>query len=281
MQIDVTSWWLVLSIFSVINIFLFAFSAIIFHKRKHSIDKDIDRRRQLVLWCAGIYTVICAYRSFLPRIDLERICLVDTFYSNVFLGRSFTTVAEILFMLQCAVILHEAAKGLHDETARNISTWLVPLIVLAEIFSWYAMLSTNNLGSVIEESIWTLCGILIVISLVRLWPCVTKYHRKFLFLMIMFTAGYILFMVTIDVPMYWYRWQQDSAADVAYFNILDGLVDSVRVCTVTDSPAIWTIEMPWMTLYFTVAVWVSIALPHMPDYRLYRRKKELNKSPKR
>ncbi len=270
MLIDVKSWWIFLSVFSVINILLFVLSVIVLNKRKYSIDKDIYRRRKIILWCSGIYTVVCAYRSFLPRIDLERYCLVDSMWSNVFLGRTVTTFAELAFIVQCALIMYEAGKGLHSRLAIIVAYSLVPLIVLAEGFSWYAMLSTNNLGSVIEESLWALSGVLIVASYLSLWPGVSKYHRKFLATLILFGLGYITFMLTVDIPMYWHRWQEDVAAGTQYYNALDGLVNSVRQCTVSFDPHIWQAEMPWMTLYFTFAVWLSIWLAHMPDYRLYR-----------
>ena len=227
-----------------------------------------------MLWFSAVYTLVCAYRSFLPRIDLERICLIDSSLSTVFIGRSVTTLAEILFMVQCAILLHEAAKGLGNRFAVRVSLLLVPMIVLAEIFSWYAMLTTNYLGSVIEESIWTLCGLLLVICFMYLWSSVKRYHRKYLTSMIIFGVGFILFMVTVDVPMYWLRWQADTAAGIEYFTLKEGLIDSIKYCEVNSGMAVWRNEIPWMTLYFSVAVWVSISMPHTPYYKTFRKHKK-------
>jgi hypothetical protein len=33
---------------------------------------------------------------------------------------------------------------------------------------------------------------------------------------------------------------------------------------VTSDWQAWREDVPWMTLYFTVAVWFSIAIPHVP-----------------
>jgi hypothetical protein len=44
------------------------------------------------LVCASIYTFVCAFRSFFPRIDAERICFFDSLLSYPFIGRSFATV---------------------------------------------------------------------------------------------------------------------------------------------------------------------------------------------
>ena len=48
----------------------------------------------MLLFCAG-YVFGCAFRSFLPRADVQRICLFDTWLSSVFVGRTVATVAEL------------------------------------------------------------------------------------------------------------------------------------------------------------------------------------------
>jgi hypothetical protein len=85
--------------------------------------------------------------------------------------------------------------------------------------------------------------------------------------MMAFAGGYILFMTTIDVPMYWSRWQIELKAGPTYLPLLQGLMDASRSCVVSFEQRIWREEIPWMTLYFTVAVWVSILLPHAPMWR--------------
>ena len=51
----------------------------------------------MLLFCAA-YVFGCAFRSFLPRADVQRICLFDTWWSSVLVGRSVATVAEIAFV---------------------------------------------------------------------------------------------------------------------------------------------------------------------------------------
>jgi hypothetical protein len=55
----------------------------------------------MLLLCAA-YVFGCAFRSFLPRADVQRICLFDTWLSSVVVGRSVATVAEICFAAQWA-----------------------------------------------------------------------------------------------------------------------------------------------------------------------------------
>lgn len=123
----VESWWLFLIVISVINIMLWFTSLAVFKNRKKLFNRNILKSRQWVLWFSGVYVFVCAYRSFLPRNDLERICLVDHGLSSIFLGRSITTVAEILFIAQCAILLHEVGKGLNSRIAVTVSLLLCPL----------------------------------------------------------------------------------------------------------------------------------------------------------
>ena len=252
------------------NIGAWIYSAVVFTHRKLQINPNIYKWRRAILWLSGIYVLGCAFRSFLPRIDLERVCLVDSWLSTMMVGRSVATVAEICFIAQCAILLREAGLGTNTNTAIIVSWLLVPFIVIAEGFSWYAVLSTNYFGSVIEESLWTISGVLLVTSFFALWPRVSAVHRHFLTAMIVFGAGFVIFMITIDVPLYWTRWQADTAADVNYLSLTEGFWDTAKSCVVSFEWDIWREEIPWMTLYFTAAVWVSIYLPHAPNFKIVK-----------
>jgi hypothetical protein len=77
MSSAVKIWWIVLCGVSVINVIAWFYSARLFASRRQSIDPNIYVWRRLILWLSCGYVFGCAFRSFLPRIDLERICLVD------------------------------------------------------------------------------------------------------------------------------------------------------------------------------------------------------------
>jgi hypothetical protein len=235
------------------------------HKNNYA-DSDYQYRRWL-LWLSAGYVFGCAFRSFLPRIDLERVCLVQSWLSYMSVGRSVATVAELCFMAQCALLLRMAGSGLHSNFTVRVSQLLLPLIVVAECASWYAILSTNYLGHVLENSIWTVCALLLLASFVALWPRCTRRQRHFLIAMMVFASSYIVFMVTIDVPMYWTRWQAQLSSGASYLSLSQGLLDASRSCVVSFDLNIWREEIPWMTLYFTLAVWVSMWLPHAPRWQ--------------
>jgi hypothetical protein len=78
-------------------------------------------------------------------------------------------------------------------------------------------------------------------------------------------AGYIAFMVTIDVPMYLARWRDDLAQGDPYLSVAAGLRELLEHCVVTRDWAMWREDAFWLTLYFTVAVWISIALALAPQ----------------
>ena len=109
---------------------------------------------ELMLLLCAAYVFGCAFRSCLPRADVQRICLFDTWLSSVVVGRSVATVAEICFAAQWAIILHQLGTMTGSETTLNAAWVIVPLILIAECFSWYAVLTTHYLGNAIENSIW-------------------------------------------------------------------------------------------------------------------------------
>jgi len=228
--------------------------------------KNDNRRRvglfaiEPLLALSAVYVCVCAFRSIFPRADVQRICLFDTWLSSVFVGRSVATVAEICFVVQWAIVLRALAGVANADTARNISRTVVPLVVLAEGCSWYAVITTNYLGNVLENSLWTAIFLLIAIALVDL---MARYRGAVQMAIIAATAGitcYSVFMCTIDVPMYFARWQTDAAAGKEFLGLFAGLHDVAARWVVTRDIARWDGEIAWMSLYFSAAVWTSLLL---------------------
>ena len=75
-------------------------------------------------------------------------------------------------------------------------------------------------------------------------------------------AAYVAFIFFFDVPMYWSRWVTDEERGRHYLSIAQGLLDITRHQVVSYRWQDWTSEIAWMSLYFSVAVWVSISLVH-------------------
>jgi hypothetical protein len=215
---------------------------------------------ELMLVLCAAYVFGCAFRSFLPRADVQRICLFDTWLSSVTIGRSVATVAEVCFVAQWAMVLHQLGTMTGADTALLAAWVIVPLIVIAECFSWHAVLTRNYLCHAVENSLWAVAFFIVGIGLCRLLPELTGVVRVALAVAIVGTAGYLAFLVTIDVPMYLTRWRADVANGSRPLRPLDGLRDASVRWIVTRDMAEWRDEIPWMTLYFSAAVWASLAL---------------------
>lgn len=228
-----------------------------------------DARRLQLLLAAG-YVFGCAYRSLLPVYDIQRMSLVDSWLASVIVGRSVATLAELCFVAQWAALLREAARSAGSPAALAVSRLLVPLIAIAELCSWHAVLTTSNLGHVFEESLWGTGAALLAASLWSLRPRVEPRFAALLTFVAAAAFAYVAYMFAVDVPMYWSRWIADEAAGRAYLDVGAGVLDAALRRVVTRSWEIWHTEVVWMTLYFSVGVWVSIALAHVriPSTRL-------------
>ena len=266
-------WWAFLSLVSGGNVAVWFVLYHQFHDQPPGALGSASATGSMLLLCAA-YVFGCAFRSVLPRADVQRICLVDSWLSSVLVGRSVATVAEICFVAQWAIILNQLGAMTGAETTLNAARVIVPLIVIAEICSWYAVVTTNYLGNAIENSIWAVAFFVIGIGLGRLLPEFNGPVRLILAVAMLGIAGYLAFLVVVDVPMYLSRRRADLANGGRLLRPLEGLRDVTTRWVVTHDLAHWKEEIPWMSLYFSAAVWASLALcvfssldGHLPRYR--------------
>jgi hypothetical protein len=211
---------------------------------------------QLLL--SGVYVWVCGFRSLFPRVDLERVCLWDTWLSDILLGRTAATIAELCFALQCALFVQHLSAVTGLWWLRAESSLFVPLVLVAELVCWYAVLSLNHIGHVIEESLWALLMLLLCLAfgaaaLTRHGPLRPAFMVGFL----AYAVGAGL-TIAVDVRMYVRRWRQRVAN--GYLPIAEGLRDSRRRRHPTSAWADWRAEAPWMTLYFSIGAWTSLAM---------------------
>ena len=266
-------WWGLLTLVSGVNIAVWFLMYRQLHEQPTGSLGSTSGIQLMLLLCAA-YVFGCAFRSFLPRADVQRICLFDTWLSSVVVGRSVATVAEICFAAQWAMILHQLGAMTGADTAVNAARVIVPLILIAECFSWHAVLTTNYLGNAIENSIWAVAFFVVGIGLCRLLPEFDGSVRVVLVIAIVGIAGYLAFLMTIDVPMYLSRWRAENADGSKLMRPLEGLRDVSTRWVVTHDLAEWKDEIAWMSLYFSAAVWASLALcvfysleDRLPRYR--------------
>lgn len=263
----VTWWWSMLTLVSVVNIALWL---VVYRKFRAQPVSGMDL---MLLLCAA-YVFGCAFRSVLPRADVQRICLFDTWLSSVLVGRSVATVAEICFVVQWTIILQQLGALTGSDAVLNVAWIIVGLIVVAECCSWYAVLTTSFLYNAIENSLWAVAFFLVGIGLCRLLP---EFHGTALIVLVLSIAGivaYLVFLVAVDVPMYLSRWRAGLTDGSKLLGLLEGLRDVSTRWVRTHDIAHWKGEIAWMSLYFTGAVWASLALcvlyasaGELPQYR--------------
>jgi hypothetical protein len=266
MSAGVVYWWTCLCTVAGFNILAWSLSAVALNRRRAAMlpEHHAARRRQLQL--AAIYVFGCAFRSALPVFDVPRLCLVNSWLSSVMVGRSVATCAELCFVAQWAVMLHETSRATGSRFARLVSLILLPLIAVAEMCSWYSVLTTANIGHVAEESLWGISVALLVASVVAMSARSTAARRPMLFIWCAAGAAYVAYIFRIDVPMYWSRWIADEAIGRHYLNITQGIRDVASRRLISFQWNDWKSEVVWMSLYFSVAVWLSIALIHAPRF---------------
>ena len=229
---------------------------------------------QSMLLLSAAYVFGCAFRSVLPRADVQRICLFNTWLSSVMIGRTVATIAEVCFAAQWVIIMDQLGAMTGADTTVNLSLAILPLIVIAECFSWYAVLTKNFLLNAIENSLWAVAFFIIAIGLCRLLPEFNGPVRLALVVSIVGIAAYLAFLVAVDVPMYLSRWRAGLAEGSKLLGIVEGLRDVSTRWVVTHDFEHWKDEIAWMSLYFSAAVWASLALcvvysldSHLPRYR--------------
>ena len=249
-------WWIFLSVVSAANIAAW----LVLYRQLQGVAPITLAGTQLMFLLSAAYVFGCAFRSFLPRADVQRICLFDTWLSSVVVGRSVATVAEVSFAAQWAIVLHKLGTMTGADTAIYAAWTILPLIVAAQCLSWYAVLTRNYLANAVENSLWAVGFFIAGLALLRLVPEFNGAVRLVLAFGIAGIAAFLAFLVTVDVPMYLSRWRTGVAGGRKRLRPLEGLRDVSTRWVVTHDIAEWKEEIPWMSLYFSGAVWASLAL---------------------
>jgi hypothetical protein len=275
MSVGVFSWWTALCAVGALNILAWSFSAVELKRRRGLMAGEAFSARRLQLLLSAVYVFGCAFRSAIPVFDVPRICLVDSWLSSVIVGRSVATMAELCFVAQWALLLRATSRAAGSAIGATVSLLMVPLIAIAELCSWYSVLTTSNIGHVAEESIWALCAALLVLSLATILPRCSPGRRRVLIACCIVAAAYVAFMVLVDIPMYWSRWSADQLSGRQYLSIAQGLRDVSGRWVVSYRWQDWRSEIPWMSLYFSIAVWISIGLSRVGIPGDFRRRSRL------
>ena len=268
LPVGLSIWWLGLCTVSVINIGLLA-TFWIKHLKKSPIAQRkayVLQRRQL--WLSTFFVMGCAFRSFLPRADVRRTTLVDSWLSSILVGRTVATIAELCFVAQWAHLLETFARPAKLDRIVSFSNLIFPTILMAEIFSWQGVLTTNNFWHFLEESIWGACEVGLTASALAMRSRYQEPPKQFMGWMALCGAIYVTYMFSLDIPTYYSRWRIDQSNGKVYTGFQDGLRNLAFHWTKTHNPRDWEGEFVWMVIYFSLAVWLSLAFTQAPLDRL-------------
>lgn len=246
-------WWTILFTTSLLNVALWCLVA-------WSVQSASDTHVRPQLALSAIFVAACAFRSSFPRVDLERRCLWNSPWSSIFLGRSVATVAEMCFAGQCALLVLKHAEITGNPVLAWIGLLIVPIIALAQVFCWYAVVSLNHLGHALEEILWSIMVLLLAWSLALAWDHTSAAARTLMLLGLVACLGAAVLMMVVDVPMYVRRWREGRRAGRRYLPVAEGCRDALRRRQVAHGWHEWRPEVPWMSLYFSVGVWLSLGL---------------------
>jgi hypothetical protein len=167
------------------------------------------------------------------------------------------TIAELCFALQCALFVQRLSEITGMPWLDTAARVFVPLVILAELVCWYAVLSLNHIGHAIEESLWALLMLLLAAAS---GTAAFAAHGS---LRVMLIAGFLFYGVgagltmAFDVRMYVRRWRKYAGG---YLTLATGLRDSRQRRHPTLAWDVWCAEAPWMTVYFSIGVWTSLAM---------------------
>jgi hypothetical protein len=247
-----TLWWAGLCGASLLNVMLWLAAT--------RVELPDTAYRSWQLGLSGIYVAVCAFRSAFPRVDLERLCLWDSPLSAIFTGRSVATLAEMCFAVQCALFVAKLSDMTHVASLAVLSPWIVPVIAMAQLSCWYAVITLNHLGHAVEELLWTCVVALLAVGFASAWFHTQGMLSLVLAFAVVCCGGAALVMSAVDVPMYIARWRQHRSAATPYLPLWGGLKDTLARRHLTREWRVWRQEVPWMTLYFSVGVWLSIGM---------------------
>jgi hypothetical protein len=186
---------------------------------------------------SAIYVVACGIRAIWPRMDGDRCCFYDSSMSLVIVGRSLAMVAELSYCAQLCIAL--VAMSGRTLTANR----LFLLNICAQACCWYSVLTQDQRGHVLEESLWTLTGITVTYQAFKI--VITKASPMFSpsfstpalsFAKAALCAGpiYVAFMLYVDLPMYWGRHAIDRDSGKVFMSLAEGWADVQRCAAVSQ-----------------------------------------------
>jgi len=78
------------------------------------------------------------------------------------------------------------------------------------------------------------------------------------------SMAFVAYVLGVDAPMYWRRYRHGRAHGQAYMRLDQGARDAWQRRVHSGNWAEWKADALWLTPYFSLGVWVSIAMVCVP-----------------
>ena len=247
--------------------------------------KLTDMQKPLFFF-ALIFSIVCGIRAIWPTKYVEKTCFLKTKIYTPFIIRILATVAEIAYILLFVVVFLHIIKTIHKFTTHKLDHLkpyiyaVIPLILLAEGFSWLGSVTEYQFWNISEEVMWFISSIiLIALSLYILSKIKTSSEPKvksiyyLLSVTVPIATLFAAFLALVDIPMYIRRFNRNNITEIkdikSFFRDFENKhkinfnkrLDEMKKCQQVDnSLETWKEEIPWLTGYFTIGVWSSFAL---------------------
>ena len=213
----------------------------------------------LLLANAIIFTGI---RGIYPVLEGERKCMHKTV--SPFITRSCATIAEISLGILVVLMVLNILKHIKKQNNNKIFTTLerlcyiiISLPVLANMNCWMGVSTNLNLFNAIEESLWAIYAIILLVIFIIGLKNLSKSTKKYNLIKNTFGIGivllvlYIFYMIIFDIPLYLKKYLYEvNSSEV---ETIDKGIKSMFNCKlVTNKYSDWSREIIWMTTYFTL-----------------------------
>ena len=254
--------WIVLSIISVMNV-LYMFYFLFFIKKNNDMIN-------IIYTLTLIYVLVCTIRAIWLKNVTERFCLFNFPLSSPLLDRFLSTVSELSFVLVNIILIQCLILKIYKKIYPKMNYLFIiifSLIVVAEINSWFGVIIQNYLFTFIEESIWGIFGIFLLIIYICLLKKVYIGHSKnmvYLYYIIIpaiiFSILFIYYIIKYDLPNWINKWYIFNKNKFVIFpkDFFKKCKDMLNCKRINNSFDIWKDDLLFYSLYFIFAVWASM-----------------------
>jgi hypothetical protein len=232
------------------------------------------KERTIMIAAASLFTLTCAYRAILPRLDVSRQCWFDSPANWTIFGRFFACWAEIGWATQMGLMLRRLAIHLQEHSiisklecrrSQQACVAVIAIACFAECWSWTNLITESDLFSTVEQALWCVLFLVVGAGMLVLLRKLSKSQRP---------ISYSVFAVLVILMgvqqgyeafgLYFVRFLDEQRAGVPFQGFIAGLSKLASCATVTKDIHDWQDDFPWMTGYFSVGVWSSLWLAVAP-----------------